>query len=325
MTTSEKRKLLIISSEDDVHANSVSKALGSEYCVVWNPDWERELSLVCTLGNGLESPIAGEVGGFKAAELSAVWYRRPISAMPRRRLRTLDYFVARERDDALEAVLDAWHTGGTPVYNRPRQNYFSSIKPVQYRVAVQVGLKLPKTLISNDPEAVRHFLEDTPRAVLKGVSLSGFDNGEEHYALFVQELDSSALRDIDGRLPRCPAVVQEIVDWTQAARVVVLQDKIWCFLSDRRQHLDWRVDTDAPWSFGNVPADIADKLRLLHNELGLLYACADMLIDQSGNWWFLETNANGQWLWLEESSSYPLSRELGAAMVGSGNLVGSGE
>jgi hypothetical protein len=35
------------------------------------------------------------------------------------------------------------------------------------------------------------------------------------------------------------------------------------------------------------------------NEMGLKYAAFDFMIDENGNWWFLECNESGQFLYLE--------------------------
>jgi hypothetical protein len=38
MITDSQRILLVISVDDDVHATSVQKVLGTERCKLWNPD-----------------------------------------------------------------------------------------------------------------------------------------------------------------------------------------------------------------------------------------------------------------------------------------------
>ena len=47
---------------------------------------------------------------------------------------------------------------------------------------------------------------------------------------------------------------------------------------------------------GETPTD---SLRALTTSLGLVYAAHDFVIDaDTGQWVYLETNANGQWAWL---------------------------
>ncbi len=253
--------------------------------------------------------------GIDFDSVTAVWYRRPISAMPRRLFRTESYFVARERDDALEGFFLALQQRGVALYNLPSANYASATKPAQYAAAVRHGLQVPETLISNDPQMVREFLQQNERAILKGVSLSGLDTGDKHYAIFVSEVDEHAFSTLDERLPPCPVTVQQLIDWAHAARLILVDDRVWCFTTARAAQLDWRLDTRARWQSAAIPAEIRGSLTALHASLGLRYGCVDMLIDTAGVWWFLETNANGQWLWLEESSGFPLSAEMAQALL----------
>lgn len=308
--------LLIVSVPEDVHAQSVHRALGDDRCVIWNPDWDDDLALAVTFGSEVSRGVVRTSRReIDLGQISAVWYRRPISAMPRRLYRTESYFVARERDDGLEAFFLALQLNQIPVYNIPSANYASTAKPFQYKIAQVSGLKVPDTLISNEPAAVRHFLSTHDRAVLKGVSLSGLETDDKHYAVFVHEIDERILASMDERLPQCPVTVQELIDWSSAARILLINEKVWCFTTDRGDRLDWRTDLDAEWRLSSIPSDVRSSLICFHKLLNLSYGCVDMLIDATGCWWFLETNANGQWLWLEESSGYPLSREVGVTLL----------
>lgn len=309
--------LLIVSTAEDVHAQSVRRVLGEERCLIWDPDWDDKLSLSIRIGDN-ESFLGSARTGkceIELTQVDAVWYRRPISAMPRILFRTEAYFVARERGDALEAFFVALRTNQIPVYNMPSANYLSTAKPIQYKMAKESGLRIPDTLISNDPEAVLDFMAGHSRAILKGVSLSGLETEDKHYAVFVHEIDEYMLDGVREQLPRCPVTVQELIDWSYAARILVIDEKAWCFTTPRGDHLDWRVDFDAKWRLSPLPRDVHESLMRLHGSLNLRYGCVDMLIDDLGCWWFLETNANGQWLWLEESSGFPLSRDVGAAFL----------
>ena len=308
--------LLIVSIHDDVHAQSVRRTLGDDRCLIWNPDWDDKLTLAVEFGN--EPPNGGVRTGqgvIDMERISAVWYRRPISAMPRRLFRTESYFVARERDDGLEALLLMLQLNKVPVYNMPSANYASTAKPLQYSMATGCGLKIPDTLITNSPAAVRNFLAGHERCILKGVSLSGLETDDKHYAVFVHEINDEILASMDHRLPQCPVTVQELIDWSSAARILIIDEQIWCFTTDRADRLDWRTDLDANWRLSRIPSGIESSLIKLHRSMNLRYGCVDMLIDASGVWWFLETNANGQWLWLEEASGYPLSRNVGLSFL----------
>jgi hypothetical protein len=44
---------------------------------------------------------------------------------------------------------------------------------------------------------------------------------------------------------------------------------------------------------------------------GLHFGEFDIIKNQNGEYVFLELNPNGQWLWLELKSGYPLSQDIG--------------
>ena len=42
----------------------------------------------------------------------------------------------------------------------------------------------------------------------------------------------------------------------------------------------------------------------------LNFGCFDFIIDENGNFHFLECNTNGQWMWLEEEADLKISEKL---------------
>jgi len=44
--------------------------------------------------------------------------------------------------------------------------------------------------------------------------------------------------------------------------------------------------------------------------LGLRFAAIDLVLDQTGEYWFLEANPNGQWAWIESRTGLPISSAI---------------
>ena len=45
-------------------------------------------------------------------------------------------------------------------------------------------------------------------------------------------------------------------------------------------------------------------------DFGLMFGAFDFIVDQNGDWIFLEINPNGQWLWLEKILGLPISKKI---------------
>ena len=52
--------------------------------------------------------------------------------------------------------------------------------------------------------------------------------------------------------------------------------------------------------------------------LGLRYGAIDMILDQNGEYYFLECNPGGQFLFVEIQTQQPISLALASALMGAG-------
>jgi glutathione synthase/RimK-type ligase-like ATP-grasp enzyme len=54
----------------------------------------------------------------------------------------------------------------------------------------------------------------------------------------------------------------------------------------------------------------------LMSDMKLQFGAIDLALTQSGNYYFLEINPNGQWLWIEDKLGYPISQAVADWLVG---------
>ena len=59
-----------------------------------------------------------------------------------------------------------------------------------------------------------------------------------------------------------------------------------------------------------LPYDIRTKCLHMLAKLGLNFGAIDFVIDEQGNYVFLEINPNGQWAWIEHMTGLPISKEI---------------
>lgn len=55
------------------------------------------------------------------------------------------------------------------------------------------------------------------------------------------------------------------------------------------------------------PACILDGYHSLMKRAKLRFCTSDFVVDKDGSWFFLENNANGQWVWMDEFVKYRVS------------------
>lgn len=229
--------------------------------------------------------------------------------------------------------------------NDPERERLATNKIKQLRLAKELGLLIPKTLITNDPNQVINFYKTTNRVIFKPVSASQitlrtFNKGaynslnpvekdlyncgkeiSKNY-LYTKELTDEIMESISS-VKWSPAIFQERINKQSDIRVTFINNMFFSceILSQIRD------DTSTDFRFMNVsgllphklidlPSIIENKLKLLMNKLGLIFGCIDLVLDENGNFIFLEVNPSGQWLWIEQITGAPISKCLAKTLCG---------
>lgn len=185
--------------------------------------------------------------------------------------------------------------------NKPSSTIQASNKIRQLNIAKQIGMEIPNTLISNDPEEIRDFCKDNPRVMKNLASSWYFSNGRLRAAY--TKVVPGALLDRPETLEFCPIIYQEQIEKALECRVVSIGEKIFSVGSEPNQNsIDIRRGNATGGNF--VPIDFPqtehDHLMKFKLKLGIDYCGADYLIDKNGNWIFLEANTYGAWWWVDQ-------------------------
>jgi hypothetical protein len=73
-------------------------------------------------------------------------------------------------------------------------------------------------------------------------------------------------------------------------------------------HLDWRCDlAGCRYRMWDVPVEVAGPGAPVVGVAAAAVYALDFGADPAGRWWFLETNPNGQWLWIEQETAMPIA------------------
>ena len=59
-----------------------------------------------------------------------------------------------------------------------------------------------------------------------------------------------------------------------------------------------------------LPEEIATACQRLMKALNLRFGAVDLVLAPNGQYYFLEINPNGQWLWLEDKLGFPITNKI---------------
>jgi glutathione synthase/RimK-type ligase-like ATP-grasp enzyme len=180
------------------------------------------------------------------------------------------------------------------------------------------GFKTPRTLISNNPDAVRDFVRSMNgnRVVFKTLAPYASPTGRTTYTTIVDEDKVEQFKD---SLRLCPGVFQEFIAKQYELRVTVVESEVFAAQIDSNSALevavDWRrSSSDDIYKEHTLSDAFRAQLLRLHADLGLVYGAYDFIVDSDGTPVFLEVNPSGQWYWLEQRLGFPISESIARAL-----------
>jgi hypothetical protein len=199
-------------------------------------------------------------------------------------------------------------------------------KPHQLRIAQRVGLEIPETIISNDPEAVRTFARRFPSLITKMLvqpAVTGPAIDDEASVVFTTAMTAADLEQLDG-LDLCPMIFQEQIENLLDVRVTIVGKRVFAAALDAAARggspLDWRrqsyaLDRVPAWAAYELPGGLADRLLRLLDHFGLNYGAVDLIVRPDGRHVFLELNASGSFAFLGVNHAGPIAAAIAEVLV----------
>jgi len=313
--TSE-RHVLIVSTVADIATDYVVRALtsaGVSHHRVNTEELPFARTLTFSLGDGIDPSLAFD--GLEHRQPSAIWYRRVRSpARPVQMDAGVYEFCLQENRAALLGSLTSINARWM---SHPANVWRAEFKPFQLRVAKQAGLHIPRTLITNEPSAIRQAFDSIGPMVIKPCR-SGYAvvNGEE-CSIYTSRLLAEHL-DFVEEARWSPAIYQALVPKRFDIRATVVGTQIFAAAidsqSDPAAAVDWRhtVNPDLPHHAIELPRTVRDGLLDIMSRLGLTFGAIDLVQTPEGEFVFLEVNPNGQWLWIEDQLGFGISDAIAA-------------
>ena len=250
--------------------------------------------------------------------IESVWYRR----MPSREIPSLT--AVNNNKDILsfyyseqQALLAAVYT---LIEDKKWLNHWSNSSPGkvhQLHIASNCGLNIPKTRIITSKEELIKFYNDTNRdLIIKPIQdMVPIQLGNEYYFQYTKQIRKKDIENLTNEF--FPCLFQEYIDKNLEVRIFYIDNNFFsmaiCSTFDKQTKEDFRRYNDKypnrviPYK---LPSTIEKKLHLFMQEMKLNCGSIDMILDNSGDYYFLEVNPVGQFGMISYPCNYYLEREI---------------
>lgn len=255
-------------------------------------------------------------GAFDLSQVKAAYFRRPGTPEPFLQMREAEQaYCTQEWHAALQFLY--WDIGDRWL-NSPHSIALAENKIYQLTVATKLGFKIPETLVSNDPVAVKDFSRNR-QIVGKPLRNAVIKDEMGDRVLFTTRI-SVDNRTAAEAIRACPIILQREIKKQFDVRVTVVGNKAFAATidsqSDPATEVDWRrmSKPNLAHDVYELPKETAARCIALTQQLGLRFGAIDFVLDQDDGLWFLEINPNGQWGWIETRTGHPISAAIVSEM-----------
>ncbi|MBT8225493.1 MAG: ATP-grasp ribosomal peptide maturase [Dactylosporangium sp.] len=250
------------------------------------------------------------------ADIGCVYYRRPtLFDLPDDLSGEVRRWASQEARMGLGGVLATLPNW----LNHPKDIAAAEYKPAQLAVATEVGLHVPPTLITNDPDAARAFAEQSGPVVYQSLTPASVADGDTHRLVFAAPVSPEW---IDASVGLTAHLFQRsLADESHEVRLTAVDDTLLATRIDAHSQAartDWRADYDhlgyTALADADIPAPVRSGITALLNRFRLRFGVFDFVVTPDETWWFLEINPNGQWAWIQGATGQPIAAAIADAL-----------
>jgi glutathione synthase/RimK-type ligase-like ATP-grasp enzyme len=308
----------VISFPEDPHAQRVIghlDDLGAEVVLLDLSDLPDRATLTVDYDGGTPAQLElgrDGAGPIDLLRVTALWWRRPQAVEPSSIVDPeVRLFTVNEWQEAINGL---WQLIDARWVNDPVRDDVAARKALQLRVAAEVGLRVPRTLITSDPQRACAFIEreGVGRAVYKSFSCTHALWRETRLAR------AEALELIDS-VRLAPVIFQEYIAADVDIRATIVGRDVFA-AAIHSQDTDYAVDFRVSLGQAKVepvvlPEDVEHRLLALMDRFGLGYGAVDLRRTPEGEHVFLEINTAGEFLFVEERTEQPIARALATLLA----------
>lgn len=319
MTEKQEPLVMIVSTKFDPHVDFIIPKLTERHIpfIRFNtedfPLKSRLTILFDNQGQHQENLLVPNNLEIKGENITSVWYRRPAPfEFPPEFSVAVRIFA---EEESRETIRGLWEILNCLWVNHPECNRRANVKLNQLKIASQLGLEIPKTIVTNDPNEAKRFINSgSGQIIVKPLSRGLIDDRTRSTIIYANIVESKQINQID-RVQHTPTLFQEYIPKDVELRITVVGDQVFA----AEIHSQQREETRHDWRHNALALEhkehyLPDKIKLkclkLTQAFGLKFGAIDMILTPDGRYVFLEINPNGQWAWIEELTGLPISEAL---------------
>ncbi|ADP71970.1 RimK domain protein ATP-grasp [Rhodomicrobium vannielii ATCC 17100] len=260
-------------------------------------------------------------GPVEWSQFSSVWYRRPEPFSLAKTLTPEEQeFAWHECTAVVQGLYRAFDAFWV---NHPDKIRVAESKPLQLTLAHKLGFAIPRTLFTNDPEALGRFFEECKGRVVYKSMTQGVLGKSGQQSVYTSRLTAEHVQQAD-LLKNSPGLFQQEITKACDLRITVIGDRVFPVeirsQSNPESIVDWRRGEVPRMEHKphQLPAEIERRCLALNERLGLNYSAIDMILTPDGEYVFLEINPTGQFGWIQDVTGLPLIDTLADLLVGEG-------
>ncbi len=308
------KKILIPTMPDDTHALYVKLALEekghsvtlwytADYPEIQKHTFRLQDGHIDWCAKGLDLEIKNN------SDFDVVWMRRPKKPIMPNYLHPDD--VANAENENGEFFKTMWQViAPNAIWVNPIASLRSvNSKLYQLKIASEIGLSIPESLFSNDPDEIRKFIRNYEKGeVIYKPIFPVYWVSEDALRLTYTNRISEELLPSDALLQSTPGIYQKRVEKSYELRITYFGEKAIAVKLNSQDHpkakIDWRsvpcfeIGIEAY----QLPDDIDEKCKEFMRRMNVKFGCFDFIVTPEGEYYFLEINEQGQFLWIEEAN-----------------------
>jgi len=221
-------------------------------------------------------------------------------------------------DLIMNYVHKSFSTVGINSYN---DNYINKLTVLS--IAEDVGLNIPRTIITNNIKELKKFIANNTEIIIKPISTSKFSAvyNDNSYDIYYQTKKITKQDFVDDREIGI-TFAQKYIEKKYEIRSFYINKEIYsmCIFSQesRQTEVDYRnYDNEnpnrcVPYS---LPKEIEEKLVLLMERLHINCGSFDLIFDRKEQYVFLEVNPVGQYDWLSQHCNYYIDKKIASELI----------
>ena len=197
-------------------------------------------------------------------------------------------------------------------------------------LARKCGLRVPDTVITDDPEVFKSFVQSLPQSFVAVKAASAWAARRHDGSLvgaYTVKLSKPEAVALAESVRFAPVIAQPYIDKLYEIRVTCVASKFFACRIDsqanRGTEVDWRIYPDDP--VGHSVLELRPEWRSMISRFmkaaGLLYGAIDFIMTPRGELVFLEVNPAGQYLWIEKLTGLPISAAIADWLCSAPNRV----